>query len=136
MIAWLFWWRSVWEWCTCRGWMGQTRGVGRMSGVTRDCSASKCVFNVSSILWGSEVLSLVCGTLMVARLGWSFTLGCSPAVVLRLLWYFFGLFKYKAFFFFTKVDKFYFFALAIMENMALWQRDGMSSSSVGLVCFR
>ncbi len=27
MIAGLFWWRSGWMWCTCRGWMGLTMGA-------------------------------------------------------------------------------------------------------------
>ena len=48
------------------------------------------------------MISLVCGTLMVARLGWSLALGCSPVVVLRLLRYFWGLF------FLNGVDKFFF----------------------------
>jgi len=61
-------------------------GMDRSSGVTRDyCSAPKCVCSVSSIIWGLEVILLVCGTLMVAMLGCLLALGCSPAIVLRLL---------------------------------------------------
>jgi hypothetical protein len=60
-------------------------GMDRSSGVTRDCSDAKCACSVSSITWGLEVISLVCGILMVARLACSLALGCSPSTVLRLL---------------------------------------------------
>ena len=38
-------------------------GLGRLLfGVTRDCSALKCVCSASSIVWGLDVISLVCET--------------------------------------------------------------------------
>ena len=38
------------------------------------------------------IMVLLVGSLMVSSFGWSFALGCSPAAVLRLLWYRLGLF--------------------------------------------
>ena len=55
--------------------------LGRLSSVTRDCLVSNCVCSVSSIVWGLDVISLVSGNLIGARLGWSFASGRSPAIV-------------------------------------------------------
>jgi hypothetical protein len=56
-------------------------GIDSLSGVTRDCSAAKCVCSVSSFIWGLEAIALVCGTLTMAKLGCSLVLGYSPAIV-------------------------------------------------------
>ena len=66
------------------------RGMGRMSGVTWECSATKCEWRVSSMVWGWAVISLVYGTLMVARLGWSLALGCSPVYFEQVIVVFWG----------------------------------------------
>ena len=70
-------------------------GMGNLSGVTWDCSTTKCEWRVSSIVWGLAVISLFCGTLMVARLGWPLALGYSPAALLSLSWYSCGIFLYR-----------------------------------------
>ncbi len=57
------------------------------------------------------MISLVSRTLMVARLGWSLALGCSPTMGLRLLWYFFGIFLSRASSFFL-LDSTSFFRFA------------------------
>ena len=46
-------------------------GLGMSSGVTGDCFEAKCVCSVSNIICGLEVISLVCGSLMVASCGCS-----------------------------------------------------------------
>ena len=45
------------------------RGMGSVSGVNQDCSTSKWECIVSRIVWEWAVISLHCGTLMVAKLG-------------------------------------------------------------------
>ncbi len=46
-----------------------------------------------SMIWGGDVVMvLVVGSLTTSSFGWSFALGCRPAVVLRLLWCRFVLF--------------------------------------------
>ncbi len=62
-------------------------GVGRVSGVVRECSRSKCVCIVATIVGGGcDVISFVVGSRMVASLGWSLALGWRPAEVFRLAW--------------------------------------------------
>ena len=56
------------------------------SGVLRECSFSKYVCSMLMILVGYVVISLVVGSRMASRLGWSLALGCRSAAVLRLLW--------------------------------------------------
>ena len=56
-------------------------GMGRVSGVARDCSFSKCVCSVSKMVWGCEVMCPVLGSVMVDRFGWSLAPGCRPAAV-------------------------------------------------------
>ena len=56
-------------------------GMGRVSGVTRDCSFSKWVCSVSKMVWGCEVICPVLGSMMVVRFGWSLAHGCRPAAV-------------------------------------------------------
>jgi hypothetical protein len=69
-------WRSVWVWSKCRGCLNfATGGMCRVSGATRDCLISKCVCRVSRIVWGLEMIFLVPGTVIVARLGWSLAIG-------------------------------------------------------------
>ena len=58
-------------------------GMGRVSGVTRDCSFSKRVCSVSKMVWGCEVICPVLGSVMVDRFGWSLAHGCRPAAVFR-----------------------------------------------------
>ena len=61
-------------------------GSGMWSKVLRECSFSKCVCSLLMICVGCAVISLVVGSRMAPRLGWSLALGCRLAVVLRLLW--------------------------------------------------
>ncbi len=79
------------------------------------------------IAWGCDVISFVFGSRMVARLGWSLALGWSPAEVLRFAWYRFGLFLYRVSSFFLSLSVSFRFALLMIDEMALWHREGMSS---------
>jgi len=75
---------------------------------------------------------LVAGSLMASSLGWSLALGCRPAAVLiRLLWYRFGLFLYSLSFFFRRVSASLRFALFTMDAMALWHTSGSLLVRVG-----
>jgi hypothetical protein len=42
--------------------------------------------SISMILGGFVVMALVVGSRMMSSLGWSLSLGCKPAAVLRFLW--------------------------------------------------
>ena len=57
-----------------------------MWSVLRDCSFSKYVWSMLMIRVGYVVISLVVGSQMASKLGWSLALGCKPASILRLLW--------------------------------------------------
>ena len=70
-------------------------GVGGSSGFIRDCSFVKYDRSVVRTVLGIVVMWLVVGSRIVERLGWCLTLGCRSAAVLRLWWYFFGLFLYR-----------------------------------------
>ena len=56
-------------------------GMGRVFGVTRDCSFSKWVCSVCKLVWGYDVIFPVLESVMVDRLGWSLASGCRPAAV-------------------------------------------------------
>ena len=57
------------------------KGMGRVSGVTPDCSFSKCVCSVSTMVWGCEVICSMSGSVMVVRFGWCLAHDCRPTVV-------------------------------------------------------
>ena len=57
-----------------------------MSGVVRECSRTKCMCIVSTIVCGCDVISFIVGSRMVARLGCAVALGWRPAEVFRLAW--------------------------------------------------
>jgi hypothetical protein len=65
---------------------------------------------------------------MVVRLGWSLDLSLSSVAVLRLVWDLWGIFLYMTSSFFLIDSMSFLFALAIMEEIALWQRERRSSS--------
>ena len=88
------------------------------------------------IAWGCDVISCVFGSRMVARLGWSLAMGWSPAEVLRFAWYSFGFFLYKVSSFFLSLSVSFLFALLMIDEMALWHREGMSSMLGGSVSWR
>ena len=52
-----------------------------VSGELRECSFSKWVYSMLMIWLGCVVISLVVGSRMASRLGWSLALGWRPAVV-------------------------------------------------------
>ena len=91
---------------------------------------------MSKMAWGLVIISLVVGSRIVARFGWSLALGCRPAEVLRLAWYRFGLVLYMASSFFLSLSISFRFALLMMSEIALWHRDGMSSLLGGSVVCR
>ena len=62
------------------------RGMGRVSGVTRESSFLMWVCSVSKMVWGCEVICPVLGSVMVDRFGWSLVHGCRPAAVCKLWW--------------------------------------------------
>ena len=59
---------------------------------------------MSMMAWGWVVMSFVFGSRIVVRFGWSLALGCRPAAVFRLAWYFFGLVLYMASSFFLSLS--------------------------------
>ena len=83
--------------------------------------------------WGWDVISFVSGSRIVDRLGRSLALGWSPAMVFRLLWYFFGLFLYVSSSFFLSLSMSFRFALLMIVEIALWHSAGMSSMLGGSV---
>ena len=72
-------------------------GVGMLSDVVRECSCSKWDWSVVIMVCGSVVISLVAGTHIVCRLGWSLALGCRPTEVLKFWWHRLALFLYSSF---------------------------------------
>ena len=86
--------------------------------------------------WGWDVISFVSGSRIVDRLGRSLALGWSPAMVFRVLWYFFGLFLYVSSSFFLSLSMSLRFALLMIVEIALWHREGMSSVFGGSVSWR
>ena len=103
-----------------------------MSGVTRDCSFSKWLCNVSRMDWGCEVICPVDGSVMVDSFGWSFAFGCNPASVFRLWCYRLGLFLYSASSFFLMESMGFLLALLRILVMALVQSVGISGIVGGL----
>jgi hypothetical protein len=91
---------------------------------------------MSRMALGWVVISFVVGSRMVVRFGWSLALGWRPAEVLRLAWYRFGLDLYKASSFFLSLSISLRFALLMIVEIALWQREGMSSMLGGSVVCR
>jgi hypothetical protein len=85
---------------------------------------------------GWDVTSLVSGSRIVARFGWSLALGWRPAVVFRLAWYRLGLCLYKASSFFLRLSMSFLFDLLIIVEIVLWHREDMSSMLGGSVSRR
>ncbi len=111
-------------------------GMGRVSGVTRDCSFSNWVCSVSNMVWGCEVISPVLGSVMLDRFGWSLAYGCRPDAIFRMWWYLLGLFLYSASSFFFKESMSFLLALLRMVVMSLLQSVGISGTNGGLSSFR
>ncbi len=87
--------------------------------MVRECSCLKCECTMSMMAWGWEVISLVFGSLVVVRFGWSLALGWRPALVLRLAWYLLGLCLYNASSFLLSLSTSFMFALLIIAEIAL-----------------
>ncbi len=83
-----------------------------------------------------DVISFVFGSRMVARFGLSLALSWSPVEVFRFAWYRFGLFLYRMSSFFLSLSISFRFALLMIDEMALWHREGMSSMFGGSLRFR
>ena len=88
------------------------------------------------IAWGWDVISFVFGSRIVVRLGWSLALGWRPADVFKLIWYLLGLFLYMVSSFFLSLSTSFRFALLMINEMALWHREGMSFMLGGSVSWR
>ncbi len=98
------------------------------SGVVSECSCSKWVWSAVSMIWGSDVISFIVGSLIVLRLGWSLALGSIPAIIFRLWWYLLALFLYWLSPFLRRVYVNMLLALLLMiVAIALLHSDGMSS---------
>jgi hypothetical protein len=79
------------------------------------------------------VISLVAGSRVVCRLGWSLALGCRPAKVFRFRWYRLAIFLYNSFSFCCRVSTSCLIALMMIVAIALLHRDGISSMLEGSV---
>ena len=91
-----------------------------MPGVVRECSCSKCDWTVPMIVLGWDVISVVFGSRMVVRLGWSLAMGWRPAEILRFAWYRFGLFLYRTSSCFRSLSVSFLLALLIID---IWLYD-------------
>ena len=76
---------------------------------------------------------LVVGSLMASSFSWFLAFGCSPAAVLRLLWYRLGLVLYNWSSFLRRELASLRLALFRIVDIALWQRAGISPSCGGSV---
>jgi hypothetical protein len=109
------------------GLRGFCHGGSKMrSGLLRECSFSKYACSMLMICEGFVVISLVVGSRIASRLGWSFALGWRPAAVLRLLWYRLGIFLYSTFYFFRWESTSLRLTLLIIVAMALLHKARIS----------
>ncbi len=111
-------------------------GGNRVSGVVRECLSSLCDWTVSKMACDWDDISFVFGSRLVARLGWSLALGWRPAEVFRFAWYRLGIFLYRASSFFLSLFMSSRFAFLMIEEMAWWHREGMSSMFGGSLSWR
>ncbi len=87
----------------------------------------KWVCSVLRMVWGSDVISFVVGSLIDLRLGWSFAPGRRLAMIFKFWWYLFALFLCRTSSFLRRIYLNFLLALLVIVAVALLHNEGMSS---------